>query len=231
MQKRKNFSLLELLIVVAIIAILVGMVLPALMMAREKGKTIFCTGLMRSVVNGAMLYSMDWDDYFPYRYSSAAKYWASAEFARSCGVTDRNSSAADEWNRRYLCPNFRYPSSGKYYSILRVYPMNHIDIAQSSGMNAYKLTKIRRSGSKLVFLEAAAYGSFPTTSSGYEYWGDAMYLIHGDTFQAASSMPHVAYRHMNAGQTACAYFDAHVAVLNPAAIWRAKENGDIHPYE
>ena len=231
-RKKYLFTIIELLVVIAIIAILSSILLPALNSAREKGRTATCLSLMRNVVNGAVLYSIDWNDYFPFRNSSAAKYWASAEFAGYCGVSSLNSYSPDEWNRKYLCPNFRYPSAGQYYSVLRVYPMNHIDIAQSTGENAYKLTKVKRPGSKLAFLEAASYGSFPTTSSGYEYWGNTMYLIYGDVFQAASSKPHVAYRHGGRGQgTVAAYFDVHMSTLNPASVWKAKENGDIYPYE
>ena len=229
-RRRKYFTLIELLNVISIIAILAGLLLPALNSAREKGRMSNCFSLMRNLVNGAVLYSVDWNDYFPCRNDSASRYYATAEFARYCGVTKWSSYATDEWSRNYLCPSFRYPSAGSFYSVLRVYPMNHIDIAQASGENAYKLTRIKRAGSKLAFLEAAAFGSFPTTSSGYEYWGNEMYLIYGDVFQAATSKPHVAYRHGNGGLAVSACFDGHVAALSPGAMWLARENGDIHPY-
>ena len=65
MPKRRNFTLIELLIVIAIIAILASMLLPALNKAREQSKSIKCVSNLKQISNGVNFYATDYAGWAP----------------------------------------------------------------------------------------------------------------------------------------------------------------------
>ena len=57
----KLFTILELLLVIAVIVILASLLLPALREAREKGKEISCLSKLKQMGNAACMYSSDYN--------------------------------------------------------------------------------------------------------------------------------------------------------------------------
>lgn len=61
--RKRNFSLIELLVTIAIIAILAGLLLPMLNLVKAKGQAISCINNMRQLGTLFMQYSNDFDGY------------------------------------------------------------------------------------------------------------------------------------------------------------------------
>src|SRR5437773_6015459 len=63
---RAGFNLLELIVVIAIVAVLAALLLPALVKAREQGRTSVCKNNMRQIGLAMVLYADDNGDFLPW---------------------------------------------------------------------------------------------------------------------------------------------------------------------
>jgi len=61
----RGFTLIELLVVISIIALLIALLLPALAQSRYQARIVQCKSVLRGVANGSLIYTADFDLYFP----------------------------------------------------------------------------------------------------------------------------------------------------------------------
>lgn len=86
MKKRVPFTLIELLIVIAIIAILAALLLPALSSAKEYAKTLACLNNLKQCGMAESMYNTDFDDWF-----SPGREWEYCLFPY-CGTVNNDFS-------------------------------------------------------------------------------------------------------------------------------------------
>ncbi len=114
---RSGFTLVEMLVVIAIIGILTSLLLPALASARERGRRANCLGNMRQFILAAELYASDNDERVPSGVSENPNPQDS-HIPVISSVTRSNLMHAGAIGKVLECPGLRKPfdgSGGWYY--------------------------------------------------------------------------------------------------------------------
>jgi prepilin-type N-terminal cleavage/methylation domain-containing protein/prepilin-type processing-associated H-X9-DG protein len=63
--RKKAFTLIELIVVISVIALLMAILMPALVVARQQGKSVVCLNNLRQMAMAAQLYTETFDGYYP----------------------------------------------------------------------------------------------------------------------------------------------------------------------
>ncbi|MFA6569163.1 MAG: prepilin-type N-terminal cleavage/methylation domain-containing protein, partial [Victivallales bacterium] len=151
------FTLIELMVVIAIISILVAMLLPVLKLSKDKAKEIVCAGNLKQLNLAFVLYSGDYNEYYPPMvYLDGAGNWNPTWI----GLLNRDKYSVPSL---YDCPSSTvYSGSGPWTtSVSSEYGLNY------SQMSLKKVTMIKSPSSSVLLADSRV----PCKS-----WGDNIFI-------------------------------------------------------
>ena len=213
---KKCFTLIELLITIAIIAILAGMLLPALSRARDKATSMQCMNNVKQLTIGNLTYASDFGEAtVPTSIYAGSRWFKRREFTENyCGITLPHSGYPEYWHRKHACPVS--PAAGMRFGAYQAfeggksYALQHqtdVNLDQYSEKFRFfvKLSKAKAPSTKIMFTEIVGGGLFTEYDSYFVTKWSALENRHNSTADG-----YVAYRHGDLDRASVSFLDGHV---------------------
>lgn len=218
---RRRFTLIELLITIAIIAILAAMLLPALNRAREYGLAIHCTGNLRQHGLAFNFYADMNNDIFPFATPGGAAAWSYSSAWKLYYMQISGKGAQPNFAGvplKNLCPKVSsfqnvwkqtgYPdwTRTSFYGMVGSCGEEHVDkfIRKNGNIFFHEPLRITSPSTKVLQVETNNYAAAENANQG------AWFIAIADTNGIANPLTQkrIAYEHN--GSANCLYFDLHV---------------------
>jgi prepilin-type N-terminal cleavage/methylation domain-containing protein/prepilin-type processing-associated H-X9-DG protein len=175
---KRRFTLIELLIVIAIIAILASMLLPALNKARDSAGKISCLNILNQIGKAFLLYADDYDGHLP-NTANDFRYWDSLNggIPEYLGLENQLMNEYD----KIACPSIRTDQCNYDIGIANV-PPYVISYGANSVLKYLKPSNITKPSTRAIVMDWSGRvlwgsGSLDPANAQYKY---AVYNRHSD---------------------------------------------------
>ena len=170
-REKRNFTLVELLIVIAIIAILASLLLPALAKAREKATGIQCVNNLKALSTAMQNYASDNGDMIPYFMQGSVNIlWPYFLLGPNPKYRSGKDPYTDSWTHppkgmyidraSYLCPSMPgdHPLTGNanWWEYTPSYGLNGA-LFPSGTYRAYKITRYKSPSIKRMMADTVKF--------------------------------------------------------------------------
>jgi prepilin-type N-terminal cleavage/methylation domain-containing protein/prepilin-type processing-associated H-X9-DG protein len=176
--RRRCFTIIELLVVVAVIALLASLLLPVLRTAKEFANEASCKSNIRQIINAIEQYTTDYDGYLPLRYN----HMDTATYNDNLGLHDYlypylsySDGIQSKTPQLFRCPSpnrfFTDPNLGYQGGNWWLYPSyqtnsNLLKICNigETGRRDTRITKYQRPSQTYLLLDGYSNGKSPFLS-------------------------------------------------------------------